>query len=226
MNRWLVAFALGACTPQAVDPPVSVPVAPPSATVAPPPPPKVAGVSVPPAFAAIFEEGRTWSVRIESRHQHWDDRIGKTVSSTSTSEASCAVESVTRHDWGVVSQIGCTGIEPDGVSDPIHGYWIATSSGIHHRTEPPGEDPRSERPRFPRPLAPHHHRQEDGDGFGSEITIAEEAGAWCHRELSWGGDEGWASVCIEPARGFVSATWGWSGGSTHEHELELVETRP
>ncbi|MEZ4446518.1 MAG: hypothetical protein R3B72_45990 [Polyangiaceae bacterium] len=128
---------------------------------------------------------------------------------------------------GLVSEVDCPEVEDDGVPQPVAGYWVATPRGLHHLVNLPTsvEALPAGSWRFDLPVRAHHRREEDAEGMGESLDIALEGDAWCHRAMSWGGDEGWSSVCIGN-EGFVSASWGWAGGSTHESDLVVLTSPP
>jgi hypothetical protein len=193
----------------------------PSATAAPP-------VFAPhPAYAALFEAGKTWHFRVAHTASRYDGDKRATVRERSSSEASCRVSEVVHVPWGVASTIQCDGLEPNGAPDPVSGRWVATAKGLFRlhderdaRSAPPTAD---ERVLSASPAPLDVTRADAAEpGFGERETVKREGHAWCATKTSWGGDSSWSSVCLEAGVGVRSGSWGWEGGSTHESELSLV----
>jgi hypothetical protein len=142
--------------------------------------------------------------------------------------ASCTVEDVkTEASWGIVSRIACSGTKNLFPDDPLHGFWMATSVGLFHLDEAPTHALPLTRATLVLRASPKPDKVEftDGTTGGKYETMVKGAG-FCRSISSYGGDEGWSEVCIEPGKGFVSGKWGWSGGSTVENEFTSKLEKP
>lgn len=84
------------------------------------------------------------------------------------------------------------------------------------------------------PVAGHYRDladDDDGDGnpddgpedarFGSSHEVAADGDGWCIDDVSWGGDESGSGWCLSAARGVVSVSWYFDGGSSQAQRATL-----
>jgi hypothetical protein len=119
-----------------------------------------------------------------------------------------------------VSRIDCVNVDTSSGEPALAGYWLATAAGLFHAREEPVTPPVLDENLLvlqAKPAALSHERTLDVGG--ERFTIEAQAGGYCASHMSWSGDESWTKVCIVQGKGFVSGSWGWAGGSTHESEF-------
>jgi hypothetical protein len=179
---------------------------------------------LPELYAALFEQGRRWSLRVVSTSTRSDPTPAV---DREESQAACTVAVVRRFAWGYASRLDCDGLEAAGVPEPLGGWWIASSAGLQRSdVEPSDELPKLAPERLVlgrHPKAGKSERPDKEPDFGSSHDISNEGDTWCSEHRSWGGDEGWATVCIAPDRGITLARWGWAGGMTQEREATQLK---
>lgn len=64
---------------------------------------------------------------------------------------------------------------------------------------------------------------EEDERFGSSHKVSAIDDGWCIADDGWGGDEGGSGWCLSAARGVVSASWYFAGGSSQDQRAELRE---
>ena len=200
-----------------------------AATTAAPRAPRPAPLrSVPALWAPMFEAGRTWTVHIDSTSEFWDGNANKSVTNRRKSQGSCEVVDSYALTWAHISEVTCINVEDNGVPQPITGFWVATSDGLFRTSTKPTDRAAlvAHEIVFAWPMQPSDVESKDPTepGFGERIVVRRETDRWCHSHNSWGGDEGWQTLCIAPKIGLASANWGWSGGSTHDNSLVVVSS--
>ena len=210
---------------------IAVPTAPPVAG-APPAPHAEAAPSgplftAPPLYAALFELDRTFHFRVTTKSSRYDDEKHGAVHDRSSGDGNCRVTDVTRVASAIASTLRCEDLPSNGALDPLSGRWVATARGLYRLREERdviADPPRDEEIVLSAvPVEKDQTRKDPSDpSFGERVTVKKKGHAWCASTASWGGDEGWSSVCLEPGVGVRSGTWGWAGGSTRESELALV----
>lgn len=177
-------------------------------------------------YAGLFEKGRGWRLVGKEKHGSYDTRPRSTQAAF---QARCAVKTVQRMTWGVMSEIACEGFPSIPSDDPLSGVWIATADGLFH----PQEQPKG-------PFEPGKHdlviesapkavakesREPKEPQFGSLRKVVRRGAGWCADDSSWGGDEGWRGICLDPKAGITAGRWGWAGGSTHEAEFTATAAK-
>ena len=206
----------------------------PQPSASPAPPPSAAASAVAPVasaptgvaalFAPLFENGRVFKLRVTTTVTQLDvEPIPKKVR-----DASCTVAEVASLPWGATSTIHCEGLGDDEDAQiPLFGRWAATSKGLyrlHGGIDGPASlgDDMLILPTSPKPSVVKKADKDMPEGFGSKVEIKKKGDAWCHHGYSYGGDDGWSSICLSPKIGMVSGSFGWAGGSTHENEIVAV----
>jgi hypothetical protein len=183
-------------------------------------------------YAGLFVDGAEWTYKVTSTSSMNDpadpkaDKDGM-VKERSSSTVHCKVAEVRRWSGGVLSKIECdASLTPS--SDPLAGAWIADARGLYREEDVPaaGVDPDLKDARLvlaatPRPGKDEHKGSGDEEGFGESTEVVQKDGAWCVTYASWGGDEGYETLCFA-AGGVVKGAAGWAGGSVHDTTFERV----
>lgn len=177
-------------------------------------------------YAALFEPAREWPITLIGRSEQWDSDVNRSESEELTRSARCWVDEVGHEAWGDWSRIACDDLPSMAGQDVFSGVWILTQEGLWREDAVPADAHALERSTrlLALPLVPSDTTSTDPTEprFGTQVVVSEYAGVWCHAINVTSGDESWRSVCIERERGFVSGSWGWAGGSSHEVEATVV----
>lgn len=177
-------------------------------------------------YAALFEPSREWPIALTGRSEQWDSDAGRNVTEELARPARCWVAEVGHEPWGDWSRIDCDGLASMAGPDVFSGVWVVTQDGLWREDAVPGNARTLEASTrlLTLPLVPSDTTSTDPSEprYSTQITVSESAGIWCHTINVTSADESWRDVCIERGRGFVSGSWGWAGGSSHEAEATVV----
>ncbi len=169
-----------------------------------------------PAYAVLFDTKKSWKLSATRERQGGDQPTKARTKHT----IDCKVAEVARYSWGVRARVNCKDMPAAGSTNLVEGNWFATSGGLYHSSQPLTSTLLLEEATFVLPPSPKPETKEEKDpemeGFGSKRRVFQEKSAWCLEHMSWGGDEGWHSVCLDANSGFVSGSYGWAGGMTEE----------
>jgi hypothetical protein len=182
-------------------------------------------------YAGMFERGAAWTYKATTTSSMYEpddpkaDKDGQ-VKESSDAQVHCKVAEVRTWKAGVMSTVECDQVLVAS-GDPLAGGWVADARGLFHVDELPaaGADPDLADVHMVIAAAPKVGKEEkkgsgDEEGFGESTEIVQKDGAWCATYASWGGDEGYETLCFDGR--VVKGGAGWSGGSTHDTTFELV----
>lgn len=177
-------------------------------------------------YAALFDPSREWSIALTGRSEQWDSDAGRNVTEELVRAARCWVAEVGHEPWGDWSRIECDDLTSMAGPDVFSGVWVVTQDGLW-REEAVPRDARALDAKarlLALPLVPSDTTSTDPaePRYNTQIAVTESAGVWCHTIAVTSADASWRDVCIERGRGFVSGSWGWAGGSSHEVEATIV----
>jgi hypothetical protein len=164
---------------------------------------------LPPLYASLFELGRTLELRITSTTSRVEEN--KTVRGRSVTRGTCRVAEAGAHAGAFTSTVACEGVDANGVRDPLSGRWVATARGLFRLgdEDDPSQAPSDDELVIAASPAPIKTRREaPEDHSGDEYVVKAKGRGYCATRSSWGGDEGWTSLCFEPGMGVRSGTWG------------------
>ena len=185
------------------------------------------GPALPALYAPLFERGHEWQLRVDSTNGYWDGDTNQNVTKKAQTMGRCVVAEVVAVGRGVASHIECHDIPGVGVQEPLSGWWQATPTALYHPRDEPRRDAAELSPTekvldaAPRTSSATEPTGTEPDS-GWKRDVTKSADGYCFEESSWGGDEGWSSVCFAEETGFASGTWGWAGGSTEENVFTVI----
>jgi hypothetical protein len=180
-----------------------------------------------PVYAALFEQGRTWTLTMTHNTTPPPD-MGP-PSSRSAGTATCTVTMAHAMGDAKMAQISCDAAE-ETLYAP-NGTWVANARGLWHFDDELSMDDvhakmatLDDKQMLIAATAAVRHNEigdlENGDGlevFGAKAGVD---GAWCVYYTMAMGDEAGFEVCLAAGRGIVSGT-SFSAGAT---VLELTYT--
>ena len=221
LARLFVCLALAACGSKS------------SSSTTPTPPAGGAGAG--PAYAALFEDGKTlrYARTTESSMYDPDDPQageGGIVKAVGRTEHTCTVRARTLGAWQAARLTCQPAADDDELLRQVQLVWVADARGVWRTeaTELPADEQGAAKLATGEPLllaapAPVDEKHEEEEGFGESHTIAQAAdGTWCVSRGSWGGDEGGDSWCFRAGAGLTRASTYFAGGSTRDDAFELL----
>ena len=187
-------------------------------------PPIVAGTF----YAPLFEKNRTWSFRERwqrTRYEGTDAKHGQWIRETGARDVVCRVEAVDDEGKYARSFVTCTGegpAEDEEADHPVASQWVESANGLFRMGAEVCDEPDTHTELRVMERVPRAAKKTSRDReLTRTYTLAREREAWCWSDEHGGGDPSWRSLCFEEGRGFVSGTYGWTGGTTHEVHFTL-----
>jgi hypothetical protein len=195
-----------------------------------------------PPYAAMFEQGHTWTLEVKTHDAMWDDQDpaanaqGMVVNDSGPRPGSCKVAQVIDVAGGKASKIECewgsSGEEGEILgNDPLStGAWYANDTGLYMINELPepgatvevgenelvlGAQPAA----FSKSLVDENDEETEGM---AQIALEQKDGAWCWSYSAAIGDELWMTLCFAPD-GLRNGDFGWAGGSEHTTTFTVVK---
>ena len=179
-----------------------------------------------PVYAALFEQGKTWTFALTFKTQPPPD-IGP-PSSGPAGTLTCTVASAHAMGDQQVAKVECTadGDHTTGDGYAPAGYWVATPAGLWHFDGGLAEDELHAKLAALDPkqmliaAAPAARHEEVGaaeNGDGLEVFGAKaEGGGWCLDYTFALGDEAGWQLCFGGDGAIASGSWFEAGATTNE----------